>query len=480
MSASAPTPAQQPATTPPTAASERFAAPIDVHAVLLRPGATEWEVLLTRRAGDVYATGLWHMPSGHVDGGHEDVVEALVREAAEEIGVAIVPGDVEIAAVIHHRSPKGSARVGVFGVVRSWTGQPHIREPHLCSEMAWYPLDHLPSDMVAYPRAGLEALRAGRHFAIHFQQPDDPIAYTAGGPNRLQLLSETNSCDLSGPSQELWRFAEQAVGPLAAVEDASWSRTTSRVWKLTGRSGGTWYLKQHPSEKFYAREVFAYREWAPALGERAPRLVASDDRLLAVVLTQLPGRNLHGLTLASTDERRVHQQLGEIARTFHDSAPGHPAEQPPISRTRKVDRHLQAARPLLSSADEDLVRRLATRYDSLPPGERVPTLGDLQLRNALLTDTGLVGVFDFERAEPRQRGHDFVRLADLWDGREDLRAAFFTGYGRPLTPLEAEHMECEEALDALSGIAYGLTHDDPEVVERGRRTLRRLHRTQSA
>ncbi|MFJ9613469.1 hypothetical protein [Streptomyces noursei] len=41
-------------------------------------------------------------------------------------------------------------------------------------------------------------------------------------------------------------------------------------------------------------------------------------------------------------------------------------------------------------------------------------------------------------------------------------------------------MECEEALDALSGIAYGLTHDDPEVVERGRRTLRRLHRTHSA
>ncbi|MCC2275471.1 hypothetical protein LKL35_08550 [Streptomyces sp. ET3-23] len=32
----------------------------------------------------------------------------------------------------------------------------------------------------------------------------------------------------------------------------------------------------------------------------------------------------------------------------------------------------------------------------------------------------------------------------------------------------------------VSGIACGLTHDDPEVVERGRRTLRRLHRTQSA
>jgi 8-oxo-dGTP pyrophosphatase MutT (NUDIX family) len=464
----------------PPKASGRFGAPIDVHAVLLRPGATGWEVLLTRRAGNVYATGLWHMPSGHIDGGHEDVVEALVREAAEETGVAIAPADVQIATVMHHRSPQGSVRMGAFGVVRTWTGEPHIREPHLCNEMAWFPLERLPSGMVAYAHAGLAALRAGQHFAVHFQQPNDPIAHAADGPNRLQPLPAFNSAALRGPSTALWAFAEQAIGPIAGVEDSSWRRATSRVWKVTGKSGGTWYLKRHQSEKFHTREVLAYREWVPHLGERAPRLVAADDRLLAVVLTELPGRNLHGLTMAPVDERHVHQQLGEIARIFHDSAPALPHEPLPISRTQKVNRHLEAARPLLSSADEDLVRQLAMRYDSLPPGERVPTLGDLQLRNALLTDTGTVGVFDFERAEARQRGHDFVRLADLWDGRDDLRAAFITGYGRPLTRLETAHMECEEALDALSGIAYGLTHDDPEVVERGRRTLRRLHRSRTA
>jgi hypothetical protein len=31
------------------------------------------------------------------------------------------------------------------------------------------------------------------------------------------------------------------------------------------------------------------------------------------------------------------------------------------------------------------------------------------------------------------------------------------------------------ALDALSGIAFGATHNDPEAVSRGRRTLARLH-----
>lgn len=182
-------------------AAARFTVPLDVHAVLLRPGAAGVEVLLTRRAGGVYASGLWHMPSGHVDGSHEDIVEALVREAHEETGVVIAPEDVNIAATIHHRSPQGSSRVGVFGTVRAWTGVPHIREPHLCSGMAWYPIDRLPPGMVAYPRAGLEVLRARRPFGIHFQQPYDSVAHDPAGPDRLRILGPVTA--LGGPDQEV-------------------------------------------------------------------------------------------------------------------------------------------------------------------------------------------------------------------------------------------------------------------------------------
>ncbi|MFE3148988.1 hypothetical protein ACFXJ6_20420 [Streptomyces sp. NPDC059218] len=35
------------------------------------------------RVGDVYAAGLRHCSSGHYDDPHEDVVAALIREAAE-------------------------------------------------------------------------------------------------------------------------------------------------------------------------------------------------------------------------------------------------------------------------------------------------------------------------------------------------------------------------------------------------------------
>ncbi|MFF4948398.1 phosphotransferase [Streptomyces chattanoogensis] len=85
-----------------------------------------------------------------------------------------------------------------------------------------------------------------------------------------------------------------------------------------------------------------------------------------------------------------------------------------------------------------------------------------------------VGVIDFERAEYGPVVRDFARLSDAWDGRADLARAFFAGYGRELFPAEVQRLGCEAGLDAVSGVAYGTAHNDPELVERGLRTLRRL------
>ncbi|MDX3402440.1 hypothetical protein B0E38_01425 [Streptomyces sp. 111WW2] len=70
-----------------------------------------------------------------------------------------------------------------------------------------------------------------------------------------------------------------------------------------------------------------------------------------------------------------------------------------------------------------------------------------------------------------------MRLSDAWAGRPDLYEAVMDGYGRPFTPAEEEHLAVLAALDALSGIQYGAAHGDPELVERGTRTLARLRAT---
>ncbi|MEU3910800.1 NUDIX domain-containing protein [Streptomyces sp. NPDC029721] len=449
----------------------RHTVPVDVHLILRRDGESGPEVLLSRRAGPVYASGLWHLPSGHLDP-DEDMVEAVIREALEETGVRIQTEDVTAAVTVHHRPPMGSrSRLGVFFEVRRWSGRPRVMEPDRCDGMDWYPLDALPAPMVAYCRAGLDAYRAHLPAAVHFQQPGDAIEHRPDGPDRTSLLSGPPVGGVEVP-YGLRMFAEQAVGRIAEATEVSWVRTGSRVWRLSGPGGGTWYLKRHRGARFHDREVAAYRSWVPALGARAPRLVAADTEGQAVVVTALPGHPLHGMVLGAADEARVQQALGRLVGVLHRSAPERPAAS--AMAADKIKCHLDGARPYLADGDEDLVLALVGAYADLPKPMLMPTHGDLQYRNVLLDGNGEPLLFDFERSEYNTATRDMVRLSDTWTGRPDLRAAFLDGYGRALTPTEELRLDCEAAFDAVSGIAYGTSHDDPEVTERGHRTLRRL------
>jgi ADP-ribose pyrophosphatase YjhB (NUDIX family) len=190
----------------------RHTEPVDVHLVALRDGAAGPEVLLSRRAGDVYAAGCWHLPSGHLDGPWEDVVTAVVREAREETGVLIDPEDVRAAVTVHHRSPAGKARVGFFFEVRHWQGTPRVEEPEVCDGMGWFPLSALPEPMVAYCRAGLDACLAGARMAVHFQESGDPVAYHPAA-DRLTLLPDGGTTD-TGTLRSSAPSARSATRPL--------------------------------------------------------------------------------------------------------------------------------------------------------------------------------------------------------------------------------------------------------------------------
>ncbi|WP_331759743.1 phosphotransferase [Streptomyces anulatus] len=463
---------------------ERHAEPVDVHLILRRETGDGPEVLLSRRAGKVYAAGLWHLPSGHLDGPHEDVVTALIREAREETGVVIDPADVRAAVTVHHRSPKGDSRAGYFFEVRRWKGEPGIAEPDVCDAMDWFPVHALPVRVVAYCRAGLDAYAAGARLAVHFQLPGDTVAFDPGA-DRLRVVPDMTGGQASGarPDAAVVEFAERAVGRITRWTDTSWAGEESRVWRVHGVQSGTWYVKVHQNERFHGREVRGLRTWATALGAAAPRLVAADETLRTVVLTAVPGRPLHGTVLAPERERAIFQRIGALTRRIHQSAPPRPAPPGSGPAVAKADRHLAGARPRLLPGDEEFVRDLVRRAEGLPPLEWVETHGDLQRRNILFTPDaadepdardGFVAVIDLERSEPGPAVRDLVRLSDAWAGRPDLFEAFLAGYGRPLTAIEEARLVIDTALDAVSGIAYDVAHNDPELSERGRRTLARL------
>ena len=132
----------------------------DVH-LLLRRGD---EFLLGLRENTGYEDGAWHPPAGHLEAG-ESVVDALIREADEEIGVRIAPSGVQFAHLMHNSSSGG--RMALFFMVDKWEGDPDNREPDKCGALGWFPIDNLPDRMIEYCRTALAHIAAGRQFSVY-------------------------------------------------------------------------------------------------------------------------------------------------------------------------------------------------------------------------------------------------------------------------------------------------------------------------
>ena len=62
----------------------------------------------------------------------------------------------------------------LFRSIRTWTGEPSIREPEKCSGMAWFPVDDLPQDMIPNRRRVFLLSRTGAPYSeIIYHTPEE-------------------------------------------------------------------------------------------------------------------------------------------------------------------------------------------------------------------------------------------------------------------------------------------------------------------
>lgn len=127
--------------------------------LILRKGD---DVLLLRRQNTGWKDGWYCTPAGHVEEG-ESVREAAAREALEEVGVTVLPDDLEFVHVQHRWSTDmgGHSRVGFYFVARVYEGEPENKEPEKCDEIGYFPLGNLPHTMVEPFRHALECYHKG-------------------------------------------------------------------------------------------------------------------------------------------------------------------------------------------------------------------------------------------------------------------------------------------------------------------------------
>ena len=121
-------------------------------------------VLLVRRCNTGWEDGKLSVVAGHVEPG-ESVTQAALREASEEVGVALSPDRLRVVGVMHRKSD--DERVDFFLAYRLDVedSEPENREPEKCSELLWTNVTQLPDDTILYVRAGLENFRRGVWFA---------------------------------------------------------------------------------------------------------------------------------------------------------------------------------------------------------------------------------------------------------------------------------------------------------------------------
>lgn len=137
--------------------TQRFKLISAVHLFLLRGD----KVLLMRRAGTGYRDGWYSVVAGHLDG-NEQVVDAAIREAREEVGIALRPQDVEVVGVMHRLSD--DERIDFFLAAQQWAGEPAICEPGKCDELRWVRRDALPEKVIPYVARALDNFARGQWF----------------------------------------------------------------------------------------------------------------------------------------------------------------------------------------------------------------------------------------------------------------------------------------------------------------------------
>lgn len=122
--------------------------PVTVHLFFVR----ENKILLARRLNTGYRDGEYSVPAGHLDG-NETVIVAGVREAKEEVGVTIEPGDLSFSSVMHRI--EGDERVDFFIQVHKWQGEIVNAEPEKCDDLRWVKVNELPDNIIPYVRCAI-------------------------------------------------------------------------------------------------------------------------------------------------------------------------------------------------------------------------------------------------------------------------------------------------------------------------------------
>ncbi|GEM50188.1 NUDIX hydrolase [Deinococcus cellulosilyticus] len=138
---------------------ERFKAPSSVFLIL----HSQQKFCLLHRTHTGWMDGLYSIAAGAVEAG-ETLIQALIREAKEELGITVLPQHLQLVHTLHAKT-EGDLWLGHFFAAQEWDGEPITMEPHKHSHILWVPLDEVNGQLVPYVEQALRAVQAGQMYS---------------------------------------------------------------------------------------------------------------------------------------------------------------------------------------------------------------------------------------------------------------------------------------------------------------------------
>ena len=106
------------------------------------------KILLTRRYNTGYEDEKYSLPGGHVEKG-EEVRNAAIREAYEELGIKIAKEDLEVKKVFN-RKVKDDAYIDFILKCSKWQVEVQNNEKDKCDEIRWADKNDIPTNIIPF------------------------------------------------------------------------------------------------------------------------------------------------------------------------------------------------------------------------------------------------------------------------------------------------------------------------------------------
>ena len=140
--------------------SERHVSRIVVDLLLERRNSTTGKTEILMMLAE-YLDNQYDLPGGHLESG-EDLYDAMIREAKEELGIEIEREDMQMVHIYHHFE-KNMLKF-VFKV-KIFKNEIQNLEPEKCKELKWVDIENLPDNTISGIKRELEYIKSKKHYS---------------------------------------------------------------------------------------------------------------------------------------------------------------------------------------------------------------------------------------------------------------------------------------------------------------------------